>query len=57
MGRGTKPVWICDVCNHVWICAVCDPEWLSRNENKPRRCASCKTLYWDMNHMDAKNAS
>ena len=38
MGMGTKPVWKCDVCNH---------EWLSRNENKPIRCASCKTPYWN----------
>jgi len=38
MGLGTKPVWKCDVCDH---------EWLSRNENKPIRCASCKTPYWN----------
>lgn len=41
MGRGTKLAWICDVCNH---------DWLSRDENKPLRCPSCQTLYWDMNH-------
>jgi len=38
MGLGTKQVWKCDVCNH---------EWLSRNKDKPIRCASCKTPYWN----------
>ena len=38
MGIGTKTVWKCDVCDH---------EWLSRDENKPLRCANCKTPYWD----------
>lgn len=38
MGLGTKTVWKCDVCDH---------EWLSRDENKPLRCASCKTPYWN----------
>lgn len=38
MGLGTKTVWKCDVCNH---------EWLARDENKPLRCASCKSPYWD----------
>ena len=38
MGMGTKLVWKCDVCNH---------EWLSRDGNKPLRCAGCKTPYWN----------
>ena len=38
MGLGTKPVWRCDVCDH---------EWLSRDDDKPLRCASCKTPYWN----------
>ena len=38
MGLGTKQVWKCDVCNH---------EWLSRNKDKPIRCANCKTPYWN----------
>ncbi len=45
MGRGTKPVWKCDVCSH---------EWLSRNKDKPIRCASCKTPYWDMFERNVK---
>ncbi len=38
MGLGTKPVWKCDICDH---------EWLSRDEDRPLRCASCKTPYWN----------
>lgn len=38
MGIGTKTVWKCDVCKH---------EWLSYDNNKPLRCASCKTPYWN----------
>ena len=46
MGLGTKPVWKCDVCDH---------EWLSREGDKPLRCASCKTPYW--NKFEKKNYS
>lgn len=38
MGTVTKKAWKCDVCGH---------EWLSRDDNKPLRCASCKTPYWN----------
>lgn len=38
MGLGSKTVWKCDICDH---------EWLSRNNDKPLRCAGCKSPYWD----------
>jgi len=38
MGMITRKVWKCDRCGH---------EWLSRDTNKPLRCASCKSPYWD----------
>jgi len=31
----------------VWKCDRCDWEWLSRDDEKPLRCASCKSPYWD----------
>ena len=38
MGIITKTAWKCDRCGH---------EWLSRDDEKPLRCASCKSPYWD----------
>lgn len=32
-----------DVCK----CNVCKHEWLPRKDEKPLRCASCKSPYWD----------
>ena len=31
----------------VWKCDRCDHEWLSRDGEKPLRCASCKSPYWN----------
>ena len=47
MGLGTKTVWKCDVCKH---------EWISRDDNKPLRCAGCKSPYWDKTSRDEKRS-
>lgn len=39
MGEVLRKVWKCDRCGH---------EWLSRNNDKPLRCAGCKSPYWDI---------
>jgi len=38
LGEVTRKVWKCDRCGH---------EWLSRDGEKPLRCASCKSVYWN----------
>ena len=38
MGVIIRKVWKCDRCEH---------EWISRDGNKPLRCARCKSVYWD----------
>jgi len=38
VGVVTRKVWKCDVCNH---------QWLSRDNKEPKRCARCKTPYWN----------
>jgi len=38
VGTVTRKVWKCDVCNH---------QWLSRDNKEPKRCAKCKTPYWN----------
>ena len=37
------------VTRKVWKCYKCDHEWLSRDGEKPLRCAKCKSVYWDRN--------
>ena len=39
VGKVTRKVWKCDRCGH---------EWLSRDNERPLRCASCKSPYWDV---------
>ena len=47
MGLGEKLVWKCDVCGH---------QWLARNNDKPLRCAGCKTPYWDKEKLTLEQA-
>ena len=47
MGIVTRQAWKCDRCDH---------EWLSRDNEKPLRCASCKSPYWNTPRRDNKKS-
>jgi ribosomal protein S27AE len=44
-----------EVLRKIWKCNRCGHEWLSRDHDKPLRCAKCKTAYWDQSKKSEKN--
>lgn len=37
-----------------YTCKRCGQSWIPRIETKPKRCAICKSQYWDKDRVRAK---